>query len=475
MTKFSRRQFLKRSTLASGAIALGASTWSQPSGSNGDIRIAIIGLNGRGKDHITEFSRIKGARIVALCDCDQEVLNRAGRLFEQNKIKVDLYRDIRRLLDDKNIDAISIATPNHWHSLAGIWGCQAGKDVYVEKPVSHSVWEGRKLVEAARKYERIVQAGLQSRSNHGFKEAFEWMRKGEIGKIQVARGLCYKRRTSIGKVKRDQPLPASVDYDLWCGPAPKLPLHRQRLHYDWHWVWPTGNGDLGNQGVHQMDLIRWATGKDTLSPKVMSIGGRLGYDDDGETPNTQMVVHDYGDMLLIFEVRGLPEKAGSETMDQYRGESIGIVIECEGGYLAGSKAYDKDGKFIREFSGEENHFENFIKAVRSRKKEDLNADILEGHLSSALCHTGNISYRLGSEKSSDAIMEEIKSSSAAQETFERMKEHLLKNKVDLESTPLSLGAFLEMDPAIEEFKDYQAANALLTRKYRKPYVVPNSV
>lgn len=413
--------------------------------------------------------------MAALCDCDRAVLEGEAAEFEKNNQKVQKFADIRKLLESGEVDAVSIATPNHWHSLAGIWACQAGKDVYVEKPVSHSPWEGRKLVEAARKYERMVQTGTQSRSKTGLREAIEWVRQGNIGKIQVARGLCYKRRPSIGRVNGPQPIPTSVDYDLWCGPAPKLPLRRKHLHYDWHWVWPTGNGDIGNQGVHQMDIIRWAAGKNTLSPRVLSIGGRLGYEDDGDTPNTQMVVHDYGDLLLIFEVRGLPENAESNKMDQYRGQGIGQVIECEGGYLAGETAFDRDGKEIKHFSGEENHFENFIKVVRSRKVEDLNADILEGHLSSALCHTGNISHRLGSDRSPDAVVEEIKASSAAVETFERMKEHLLKNKVDLEETPVTMGVFLEMNPETERFKENQAADALLTRLYRKPYVVPSHV
>jgi len=475
MRNLSRREFLAQSALAGAGLAFPISTWAQAKGANEDIRVAVVGFNGRGQDHISEFRKIKGVRVAALCDCDQAVLDRGAKLFADQKQKVELYRDIRKLLENKDIDAISIATPNHWHSLAGIWGCQAGKDVYVEKPVSHSPWEGRKLVEAARKYNRIVQTGTQSRSDHGLREAIQWIRDGNIGKIQVARGLCYKRRPSIGKVKGPQPIPATVDYDLWCGPGPKLPLRREHLHYDWHWVWPTGNGDIGNQGVHQMDIIRWAAGKNTLSPRVMSVGGRLGYDDDGETPNTQMVVHDYGVLLLIFEVRGLPEKAGTETMDRYKGQSIGQVIECEGGYLAGESAFDKEGKLIKKFSGEENHFENFIKAVRSRNVKELNADILEGHLSSALCHTGNISYRIGSERAPEEILEEIKGNPAGVETFERMKAHLLANKVDLEKSQLTLGAFLEMDPETEEFKDNEAANALLTRKYRKPYIVPSSV
>ncbi len=475
MTKITRRSFISRSALVGAGFALPASTWSQPTGANGDIRVAVIGFNGRGEAHISEFSKMKGARVVALCDCDQAVLDRGRAAFEKKNQKVETCIDIRKLLENKDVDVVSIATPNHWHSLAGIWACQAGKDVYVEKPVSHNPWEGRKLVEAARTYNKIVQTGTQSRSEHALKEAFQWIKEGNIGKIHVARGLCYKARPSIGKVSGPQPIPPTINYDLWCGPAPKGPLKRKNVHYDWHWVWPTGNGDIGNQGIHQMDIIRWAAGKDKLSPRVMSVGGRLGYDDDGETPNTQMVVHDYGDLLLIFEVRGLPREAGAKEMDKYRGQDVGHVIECEGGYLAGKTAYDKDGGVIKKFSGGENHFENFIKAVRSRNPKELNAEILEGHLSSALCHTGNISYRLGAEKRPEEILEAVKANKAATETFDRMQEHLAKNNVDLQKSQATLGVFLEMDPETEKFKENEAADALLTRMYRKPFVVPAKV
>ena len=194
-------------------------------------------------------------------------------------------QDIRRLLDDKSIDAISVATPNHWHALATIWACQAGKDVYVEKPVSHNVSEGRRMVEAARKYERIVQTGTQCRSHKGIQDAIDFLRSGKLGQIYMAKGLCYKPRGSIGH-KPDGPVPANVDYDIWLGPAPKRPFNPNRFHYNWHWNWDYGNGDLGNQGIHQMDLARWGLGKNELPKAVMASGGRFGYSDDGQTPNT---------------------------------------------------------------------------------------------------------------------------------------------------------------------------------------------
>ncbi len=264
MNQLNRRSFIKKSVLGAAALGFTARSWSNVSGANGDIRIAVVGFNGRGGDHIQGFGKVGGVRLAALCDVDSNVLDREVKLLKDRSTPVEAYTDIRKLLENKEIDAISIATPNHWHSLAAIWGIQAGKDVYVEKPVSHNVSEGRRVVEAARKYNRIVQTGTQCRSSTGLQEAMAYLHDGSLGKVKLARGLCYKRRPSIGKVSTPQLPPASVDYDLWCGPAPKEPLMRTKLHYDWHWVWPTGCGDLGNQGIHQMDLARWALGETEL-------------------------------------------------------------------------------------------------------------------------------------------------------------------------------------------------------------------
>src|SRR5262249_52105946 len=359
-------------------------------------------------------------------------------------------------------------------------------DVYVEKPVSHNVWEGRQLVEAARKYNKIVQTGTQSRSSSAIKEAVEWVQAGNLGRLHIARGLCYKPRPSIGKARGPQPVPPGVNYDLWCGPAPMDPIRRIRFHYDWHWFWNYGCGDLGNQGIHQMDIARWFLGVNELSPRVLSLGGRLGYEDDGETANTQIVYHDYPKAPLIFEVRGLPEAPGSKNMDRYpsrekdKGASVGVIIHCEGGYVlvpnySSATAYDKEGSEIKKWSGSENHFENFIKAVHSRKHSDLNADILEGHLSSALCHTGNISYRLGKRANPDELREAIGSDKAACETLERMEAHLAANGVDLGKSKATLGVFLKMDPKTERFIASPQANELLTRNSRPPFVVPDKV
>ena len=491
-----RRQFLRTSAVAGAAALtlprpiLGAPSPGSVLGANGDIRVAVIGFNGRGQDHISGFQGLKGVRLVALCDVDQNVLRKEAKKQADKGNTVATFTDIRDLLQQKDIDAISIATPNHWHSLMGIWGCQAGKDVYVEKPVSHNVFEGRQLVRAARKYNRIVQTGTQSRSNPGMREGVAWVQAGNLGAIRYVTGLCYKPRKSIGKVGSPTPVPSTINFDLWSGPAPMHPLMRQNLHYDWHWVFETGNGDLGNQGIHQMDIGRWILGEQELSPFVLSVGGRLGYEDDGNTPNTQIVYHGYKKAPLIFEVRGLPKakefqepKLWNGNMDDYRGSKVGVVVHCENGYMVfpsydSAIAYDKNDKVIQEFKGGANHYANFIEAVRARDPKKLNAEILEGHLSSALCHTGNISYRLGEKLSPGAVKERLQDKSVSSymtESFDRMMSHLNANAVQLDRTPLTLGAFLKMDPKEERFLGNSKANEQLREQGRKGYEIPENV
>jgi predicted dehydrogenase len=477
MNKITRRSFLKQSALGAGVLGLSARSWAAIPGANEDIRMAVVGFNNRGKEHMDAWTTAPGVRLTALCDADKKVLDAGVSRLDSKGVKVEAYQDIRKLLQSKNVDAISIATPNHWHALASIWGMQAGKDVYVEKPVSYDIWEGEKMIEAARRYKKIVQAGTQARSSYGIKEAVQWVRKGNLGKIRLARGLCYKPRPSIGITEGPQPVPPTVDYDLWSGPAPLSPPRRRHFHYDWHWFWDYGAGDLGNQGIHQMDVARWFLGEKTLSPRVLAIGGRLGYEDDGQTPNTLIAFHDYLAAPLIFEVRGLPEKTGSEDMDEYKGAQVGVVIECEGGHVLVSDedegeaiAFDKNGKEIKSFKGAESHFENFIKAVRSRNENDLNAPIREGHLSTALCHSANISWRLGSHASPDAIREQIQADPDALPTFNRMAEHLAANKVNLDKTPVTLGMVLKMNQSNEQFIEAKKANYMLARRPRAPFV-----
>ena len=481
MSGISRRRFLEQSLVAAAAgmaVAGGRedARASEPIRrrymANDKIRMAVIGFNGRGMNHIDDYLKQPGVELVALCDADNNVLQNGLALVEKKGgVKPRGYQDLRKLLEDKNIDAVSIATPNHWHSLAGIWAMQHGKDVYVEKPVSHNVREGRILVEVARKTGKICQAGTQSRSAKACIQAMEYIHSGKIGKVTLSRGLCYKPRTSIGKVAGDTPVPDGVDYDLWLGPAPQKPVHRKRFHYDWHWFWDYGAGDLGNQGIHQMDIARWALHRDKLPSSVMSVGGRFGYVDDGETPNTELSFFDYGDAQLIFEVRGLPTGT-------YMGADIGNIVYGSEGHVVFTSnygkaaAFDNAGNRVMEFSGGGDHFGNFLDAVRSRKREMQNAEVLEGHLSSALCHLGNISHRLGKEEL--LPKEKAFGNKAADEAVKSLVNHLGEHKISTTETKVVLGKRLTVDPANETFGDKEA-DALLTREYRKGFVVPDKV
>jgi predicted dehydrogenase len=492
----SRRAFLKTATVATAATLLSARSWGQVAGANGDVRVAVVGLNGRGKNHLTSLRRVPGVRIVAICDVDTAVLDQTAADLAKEGITPEKFTDVRALLTSPNVDAITIATPNHWHALMGIWACQAGKDVFVEKPVSHNIWEGRQLVAAATKYNRVVQAGMQVRSGEGLEEAVQWVRAGNLGKITIARGFCYKRRKSIGRTTGPQPVPATVNYDLWLGPAPEAGPRRARFHYDWHWFNAYGNGDVGNQGIHQMDVARWFLGEKGLPRHTLSIGGRLGYTDDGETPNTQVVVHDYATAPLVFEVRGLPAvadpnegqpgAAGAEaagalaaTMDKYRGVNVGNIIDCEGGSVVtgnyfSATAYDRDGKVLREFKGTDRHMQNFIDVVRSRKTAELHGPIEQGHISSALGHLGGISHALGAVVARDELSGAFRPDTPTAEATGRMLQHLGANNVDFAKTPLMMGRPLAINPETEQFTGdgAAAANALLKRDYRAPYTVP---
>ncbi len=499
MRTISRRRFLKRSTAAGASLAvLGGSVsvapFSRALGANGDVRLAVVGvgskvkIGGKGKADIRDFRKIPGVRIVALCDVDRTHLDPEVQQFEKWNEKVEAYVDVRKLLENKDIDAVSITTPNHWHALVSVWACQAGKDVFVQKPASHNIFEGRKMVEAGRKYNRIVQCTSGSRSRSGIQEALAYARQGGLGKIIYIHGVNYKPRMSIGKVNGTQPIPKTIDYDLWSGPAPVLPLHREYLHYDWHWDWLYGNGDLGNMGIHYLDGCRIAIGQDRLPRHVLSVGGRFGYDDDGQTPNTQITLFDYEPAPIIFEVRGLPkeksflqtnwEKNPKNTMDSHGGIQIGVVVHCENGYVANNKAFERDGKLIREFQPTNPEmYENFIDAVRSRRVGDLQGDILQGHLSAALVHMANISYRVGKCASQGEIAERLRPHKDLVGAYERLKEHLSANGIDLEKTPATLGPVLTMDSDAERFVgEFSAeANQLVSRNYREPFVVPAKV
>ena len=483
----SRRGFLKHSVLSASAL-VSANAWQklsvaedpQSSSPSEILGFAIVGCGGRGGSHIDAINSRKDAEIVAIVDADSKIGNdRADQIEKNARRRPQVFTDLRQALELKSIDCVSTATPNHWHSLVSIWSMQAGKDVYCEKPVSHNVWEGRQMVNASRKLNRICQCGTQSRSSPSLMEAVKYVRSGELGAIKYAVATCYKRRPSIGKLTEPLKIPENIDYDLWCGPAEKVDLYRPKLHYDWHWDFNTGNGDLGNQGIHQMDIARWFLGENELSPQVLSVGGRLGYVDAGNTPNTQFIYHGFAKAPLIFEVRGLPKsKAESDQLDNYRGSGVGVIIQCENGHVlvpsyGEAIAMDPSGVIVNKWTGGADHHANFIKAVRSRKREDLNADILEGHLSSALCHTGNISHKLGKPATVADVQAALAGKDQLLDSFDRMCAHLKANEVSLDGPIMTLGQSLTMDTAKETFVGNAAADLMLTRIYRRGFEVPN--
>ena len=430
-----RRYFLMSSTAAAGAT-LPASALL---GANDRIRVACVGIRGRGGAHISGFAERPDAEVAALCDVDEAVLEKRAREVEaRTKKRPATYTDYRKLLEDKSIDAVSLATPNHWHALGTIWACQAGKDVYVEKPCTHNVFEARQIVAAARKYNRIVQQGSQSRSSPALQEAVQKLKDGLIGDVYMGRGLCFKWRDTIQRTPVE-PAPAGVHYDLWLGPAPKREFTRNRFHYNWHWFWDYGNGDIGNQGIHQMDICRWLLDV-TYPTKVSSMGGHFMFDDDQETPNTQVATFEFDGLgkkkFLVFEVR---HWMSNHEAGLGEGKKDPNTI---GNMFYGSKGYMVVGGGYKTFLGREqepgparsgggNHFENFLNAMRSRKPSDLNAEIEEGAMSTVLVHLANISYRLGRTLKFDA------------------------------KTQTCIGD--------------SEANRMLTRKYREPFVVREKV
>lgn len=482
-----RRDFLIHSSRATAAGVVGLNLMGKAMASPNDtIRVAVVGFRGRGMDHIGGFSTLPNVQVVALCDVDESVRNKAARQMESRGLrKPKTYVDIRKMLEDKDIDVVSVATPNHWHSLMGIWSCQAGKDVYMEKPCSHNLWEGHQLVAAAHKYNRIVQHGTQSRSTVGAQEAMQKLREGVVGDIYMARAVVFKWRGPIGRTP-EEPVPAGVDYDLWLGPAPKRPFSKNRFHYNWHWHWDYGNGDIGNQAPHEIDLARWGLGV-RWPVKVSSMGGHFMFDDDQETPNTQLATFEFDDngkkKMLVVDVRHWitneeahigenylggghrkrptapkpatpptpPQPQGAQLKPAPQGGSnlpsaglgpggpawVGDIWYGSNGYLV-MDGYDTYYSFIgkehapgpqRHEGG--NHYENFIKAVRSRKTSDLNAPIEEGHITAGLMHLANASYRLGRT--------------------------------------------LRFDPKTETVVNDEEANRMLRGTYRAPFTVPEKV
>ena len=424
--EYTRRRFL--GTSAAAVIAAGAMSKSKVFGANDRIRACCIGIHGQGGSHMDDLMGQDDSEVVALCDTDKGVLKRrAKEVKEKTGKEPKMYSDLRDVMADDGIDAVTIATPNHWHSLAAIWACQAGKDVYVEKPLSHNIWEGRQLVEAAKKYGRVVQHGTQRRSEEPWIHAIKAMHDGIIGDLYMARALCFKPRGAIGPI--DTPATGDLDWDLWQGPAKAREFSDLYVHYNWHWFWPYGCGDIGNQGVHQMDVAIWGLNKG-MPVKIESSGGRYTYDDGADTPNTQTVTFTYEDgTITVFEVRG------RYTNDE-GGTKVGNLFYGSKGYFVeglGEKFFDGDNNEVhiedKEKVDSRGRFGNFLRAVRSRKPEDNFAPPEQGHISAAHCHLANVAYRVGHT--------------------------------------------IFFDPKTETITKDDEANKLLTREYRGPFVVPD--
>jgi len=421
----------RRNFLTTAAVAAAMQS-SRVLGANDRLRIAVIGLRGRGKDHLKAFAKIPEVEVAAICDIDENVIaERLGTMNELGMGKPKTYTDVRKLLEDKSIDAVTVAAPNHWHSLMGIWAVQAGKDAYIEKPCSHSWYEGHQLVAAVQKHNRIVQHGTQSRSSAGIQEAFGHIKNGLLGDVYLSRGLCYKWRDTIG-IKPKSGVPAGVNYDLWLGPAPDRGFTANRFHYNWHWFWDTGNGDLGNQGIHEVDTARWGLGV-KFPNKVSAIGGKFMFNDDQETPNVLNCAFEFdtatGKKMMEFEVRhwmsnneaeigkfgksslppaGLsadakPGPSPAKDLGPATGKpnTIGNLFYGPKGYLA-IQEYTTYKSWLGEKQepgpsgeGKETNFQNWVDCVRSRDASKLNAPIEEGHISATLVHLANVSYRVG--------------------------------------------------------------------------------
>jgi len=487
MDHTTRRHFLgQTAATAAGIWGLGASTRASAMGANDEIRVAIAGVNSQGNGHVGRFQNLKGVQVVALCDPDSEVLAKRAKEFEEKYgSSVQGYADVRHVLDRKDIDALVVATPNHWHSLMTIMACQAGKDVYVEKPVSHCIWEGRKMVEAARKYKRVVQAGTQQRSCPAMQEAARDIQAGKYGKVQWIHCSKLGSRQPIGKVTSPQPVPSNIDYNLWAGPAPMSPVMRQNFHYDWHWQWNWGDGEMANWGIHYLDDVRHLLGTQNVPTKIQAAGNRFAWDDNGQTPNMHMALAMLDDIPVVIDVRNLPDplRKGGKSGAVYLNSRGGNFIQCEEASLrlsrGGGSAYDRANKRIQRYVGDggSSHVGNFVEAMRTRRTQDLAAEVEVGHLSTVICHQANIAWRVGKNASADQIRQAMKSHPDALNTITDMLQQLPGSDVDLTKTPFVLGPELTYDPVKEQFTGSHAAqaNEYLKCSYRAPFVIGDTV
>ncbi len=483
MQRITRRRFIQ-STAASAAAASLLPTYARVLGANEELRVALIGFNSRGRHLLGQFENAAGVRIAALCDVDERVLaNEAGK-----RDGVFATTDLREVLDRDDVDIVVSATPNHWHALLTIWACQAGKDVYIEKPVSHNLWEGVQMTAAARKYNRVVQSGMQNRSDTACIEFFTDLHNGVYGSVQRMRAMCCKTRSSIGR--RDTPLtpPDHVNYDMWLGPAADEPIFRNHLHYDWHWMWNTGNSDIGNQGPHELDLLRWAVGDPMTYPtNVQCYGGRFKWNDAGDTPNVQVAMFDYGGVPCMHETCDIPyphpDNPDRSVAYSKDGVTVGVMITCEEGEFRGGRGggvvVDPDGNVIKRYRGGsgDRHVANFLDAVRARDASILTSEVAGAVVSAGMAHLCNNAYRLGATLSPDLLADLMEDHWTHAEARERYGAYLADRGVDLTESQWTMGLKVPFDSEAMRYTGplANAANALVRRTYREGFEVPETV
>lgn len=482
MSKFTRRNFIQTSIASGAAVALSGRP-SLALGANDSVNVGFISCGGRGRQLMGFFSKLDGVNIAGLCDPDEGRIAQAKKSFPKAKT----WTDLRGMLEDDGIDAVVVATCNHWHCLASIWAMEAGKDVYVEKPLSHSQWEGQQTVAAARKYGRVCQVGTQQRSDPMQAEIKKFLHEEKaLGDIVSARVNRYGVRGSIGKRSTPLAIESGVKYDLWLGPAQDEPIYRDKLHYDWHWDWNTGSGEMGNWGVHVLDDLRNNVFLDkvALPKRIFGGGGRVAWNDAGDTPNVHFVYFDTGEIPVVIGLSNLTEAPGKRGSAKHPGPGSGYIAYCEGGRLEGQRgraaAYDKDGKQIRTFKGKGgngNHQQNFIDAVRDGNSSNLNTEVEVGHYSTGWCNLANIAFRSGSTFSYDAAKQVEGDHGVWGSLLGEMDKHLSAHGIDIESTDIKLSPMLEVDVANETFtgKHADTANQYLKREYRRGYEVPKLV
>jgi len=473
-----RRNFLKASVLASTAAASPFLVPESAFGANETIQVGVVGLGIRGThSHVPALSALPNVKVVALADPDKPRMAAAAKWMQDKNYthQVDHHEDFRTMYDRDDIQAVAIATMNYWHGLNTIWACQAGKHVFVEKPLAHFIWEGRQMVNAARKYNRIVQHGTQLRSLGAVRDARAWIQAGNLGKIKSITAYANKPRASIGNRTEPLPLPEGLNYDLWCGPAKDGPIFRDRLQYDCSFTWNMGDGESLNQGVHQIDVARWVLDIEEMPRRVISLGGRFLFNDVGDVPNTQIIYYDYPETPILYEVHNLRVAKGSNDVLRFRGFSQdGIVVDCEGGWVGidhGARciAFDKDNNRIQAWTSGGNNYANFIDAVRAGDRKLLDSDVLEGQISTRIGHAGNISYRLGKKADVNTQKKAIEDYPLMVEMHDRFLKHIAAH--DIDSSEAILGEWLVCDTKHECFVDNVEANKLAKGFYRNPYIV----